>query len=75
MFSGSLWIALATYVIFNQAASTVENKNKDFNYAIHLDNETSNIASLKTASRHPDTTANVTRFGGTIKLKIHKKKT
>jgi hypothetical protein len=72
MFSGPLWIVLATWVIFNQATRAVENKKKDFNYVIQFDNETNNDGSLKTKSRHPDTVivTNTSRLDETAKLKI-----
>jgi len=63
MFSGPLWVVLATLVVYSQAVRTVENKKKElFNYVIDFENSTnSNGNPLKTvAAVRPNSTANTT---------------
>jgi len=63
MFSGPLWVVLATLVVYSQTVITVENKKKElFNYVIDFDNSTyNNDNSLKTvAAMRPNSIANTT---------------
>ncbi|XP_027838288.1 uncharacterized protein LOC114120550 [Aphis gossypii] len=75
MFSGPLWVVLATLVVYSQATRTVENKKKElFNYVIDFDNATyNNDNSLKTvAAARPNSITNNTTAGleQMIKLQV-----